>query len=170
MERLADICDIRESSFNTNYYQARARHAGWDVILCKPWTYMNRSGEAVIQLMEQYALRPSELLVIYDEVQLPLGQLRLRSRGSDGGHNGLGSILSMTGTDRIPRLRCGVDFSASSADLAGYVLSPFNEEELPQVMNMIDRAADAVIAVMDIGMQKAMNVYNTPPTTQQDSL
>lgn len=131
---------------------------------------MNLSGEAVILTMEQLDVRPSELLVVYDEVQLPLGQLRLRARGSDGGHNGLASVIEAIGTDNIPRLRCGVDFSTDSADLAEYVLSPFKEEELPHVAAMIDRAANAVLAVMDVGMKRAMNVFNTPPTTHQDSL
>jgi len=170
IDRLADILNIRESSFVTNHYQATGRHGDWDVILCKPWTYMNLSGEAVILLMEQYELRPADLLVVYDEVQLPLGHLRLRRSGSDGGHNGLASVIEEAGTRNIPRLRCGVDFSAESPDLVEYVLSPFKEEELPHVASMINRAAEAVIAVMDTGMQRAMNVFNTPPTKHQDSL
>ncbi len=170
VDRLADMLSIRESSFVTNHYQATGRHGDWDVILCKPWTYMNLSGEAVIILMDQYDLRPAELLVVYDEVQLPLGHLRLRSGGSDGGHNGLASVIEETGTTKIPRLRCGVDFSTESPDLVEYVLSPFKEEEIPHVESMINRAAEAVIAVMDTGMQRAMNVFNTPPTKHQDSL
>lgn len=170
VDRLANMLNIRESLFVANRYQAAGRHGDWQVILCKPWTYMNLSGEAVIQLMDHFDLEPAELLIVHDEVQLPLGQLRLRSGGSDGGHNGLASVILETGTDKIPRLRCGVDFSPASADLAKYVLSPFTEEELPHVATMIDRAANAVIAVMDIGMQRTMNIVNTPPTNHQDSL
>ncbi|MFZ1730962.1 MAG: aminoacyl-tRNA hydrolase [Bacteroidota bacterium] len=170
LDRLADMLNIRESSFVTNQYQATGRHGDWSVILCKPWTYMNLSGEAVILLMDQFDLQPAELLVVYDEVQLPLGHLRLRSRGSDGGHNGLASVIEKVGTDKIPRMRCGVDFSTESADLAEYVLSPFKVEELPHAASMVDRAADAVLAIMDIGMQRAMNVFNTPPITHQDTL
>lgn len=170
VDKLADILRIREFSFAENRYQAAGRHGECDVILCKPWTYMNLSGEAVVPMMEQFDLQPADLLIIYDEVQLPLGHLRLRSRGSDGGHNGLASVIEEAGTDRIPRLRCGVDFSPATADLVDYVLSPFEEEELPHVVSMIDRAALAVLAVMDTGMQRAMNVYNTPPTTHQDSI
>ncbi|MDX9757727.1 MAG: aminoacyl-tRNA hydrolase [Bacteroidota bacterium] len=170
VNKLADILRIREFFVEGNRLQAMGRHGEWDVILCKPVTYMNRSGDAVVGLMEEFELYDDDLLVVYDEVQLPLGQLRLRSRGSDGGHNGLASILEMTGTDRIPRLRCGIDFSSTSDDLAGYVLSPFEEEELPHVVSMIDRAAQAVLAIMDSGMQRAMNAYNTPPTTHRDSI
>jgi peptidyl-tRNA hydrolase, PTH1 family len=170
VDKLADILRIREFSFAENRYQATGRHGAWDVILCKPWTYMNLSGQAVVPLIELFDLQPAELLIIYDEVQLPLGHLRLRGRGSDGGHNGLASVIEEVGTDRIPRLRCGVDFSPATADLVDYVLSPFEEEELPHVVSMRDRAASAVLAVMDTGMQRAMNVYNTPPTTHQDSI
>lgn len=170
VDKLADILRIREFSFAENRYQAAGRHGEWEVILCKPWTYMNLSGQAVVPMMEQFDLQPADLLIIYDEVQLPLGHLRLRGRGSDGGHNGLASVIEEAGTDRIPRLRCGVDFSPATADLVDYVLSPFEEEELPHVVSMIDRAASAVLAVMDTGMQRAMNVYNTPPTTHQDSI
>jgi peptidyl-tRNA hydrolase, PTH1 family len=170
LDRLADILHIREFSFVSNRHEAVGRHGEWDVFLCKPLTYMNLSGEAVIPWMAQYDLRAAEILVVYDEVQLPLGQLRLRGGGSDGGHNGLASVIEEAGTDGIPRLRCGVGFSTESADLAEYVLSPFNTEELPHVASMIDRAADAALAVMDIGMQRAMNIFNTPPTNHQDSL
>lgn len=170
VDRLADILHIRESSFVINRYQASGRRGDWEVILCKPWTYMNLSGEAIILLMDDFDLMPSELLVVYDEVQLPLGHLRLRARGSDGGHNGLASVIEETGTEMIPRIRCGVDFSAESADLAEYVLSPFKNEELPHVASMVDRAAQSVLSIMDVGMQRTMNVFNTPPTTHQDTL
>lgn len=170
IDKLADALHIRELSFEENRWQAAGTHGAWEVLLCKPWTYMNLSGEAVLSLMRQHELRPAELLVIYDEVQLPLGHLRLRGRGSDGGHNGLASVIAETGTDRISRLRCGVGFSTQADDLAEYVLSPFNEEERPRVTTMIDSAAEAVLAVMDSGMERAMNVFNTPPTTHQDSL
>lgn len=170
VDKLADILRIREFFVEGNRSEATGHYGEWDVILCKPATYMNRSGEAVIGAMQRFDLRDEDLLVIHDEVQLPLGHLRLRVRGSDGGHNGLASILEATGTDRIPRLRCGIDFSSASDDLATFVLSPFEEEELPHVVSMIDRAAQAVLAIMESGMQRAMNAYNTPPTTHRDSI
>ncbi len=170
IDRLADVLHSRESSFVINHYQATGRHGDWEVILCKPWTYMNLSGEAVVILMDQFDLLPNEVLIVYDEVQLPLGHLRVRARGSDGGHNGLASVIEECGTEKIPRIRCGVDFSTESADLSAYVLSPFQNEELPHVAAMIDKAAEAVLAIMDSGMQRAMNVFNTPPTTHQDTL
>ena len=168
IDRLADMLHIRESSFHVNHHLADVVYHDWKVYLCKPWTYMNLSGEAVAVLLNRLALRPEELLIVYDEVQLPLGHLRLRRRGSDGGHNGLASVIAHAGTTDIPRLRCGVDFSTVSADLADYVLSPFPEEEIPHADAMIDRAANAVLAVIDDGFEKAMNTYNTPPTKLQE--
>jgi len=170
IDRLADSLGVRESSFYRNYSFAETRHQGRRVILCKPETYMNLSGEAVSLLLAKQRLNLSEILVVYDEIQLPLGQLRLRKRGSDGGHNGLSSIIENLGSERFPRLRCGVDFSSQGVDLAEYVLSPFQKEELPLAADMIERAAEACLAVTDIGFDKAMNIFNTPPTKFQDSL
>lgn len=170
VDRLADMFDIRESFFDVNHYRAQGRYHDWVVTLCKPWTYMNLSGEAAATLVDHLGLNPSELIVVYDEIQLPLGHLRLRRRGSDGGHNGLASVIEFLETEDIPRLRCGVDFSSAAHDLANYVLSPFDENEIPQANDMIHRAADAVRTVMDVGFEKAMNVFNTPPTQLQDSL
>ncbi len=170
VDRLADMFDIRESFFDVNHYRAQGRFRAWEVTLCKPWTYMNNSGEAAAVLVDSLGLNPSELIVVYDEIQLPLGHLRLRRRGSDGGHNGLASVIEHLGTEDIPRLRCGVDFSSEAPDLAEYVLSPFEEDEIPLAETMTKRAAEAVRAVMDVGYQQAMNIFNTPPTQLQDSL
>ncbi|MCB2203259.1 aminoacyl-tRNA hydrolase [bacterium] len=170
IDRLADMLHIRESFFFVNHYRAEGRYDDWQVVLCKPWTWMNSSGEAAVVLMDELGLNPSELLIVYDEVQLPLGQLRLRKRGSDGGHNGLASIIYHCGSEEVPRLRCGVAFSSDAPDLAEYVLSPFDKDEIPLAATMIDRAAEAVRAVMDIGFEKTMNTFNTPPTKLQDSL
>jgi len=170
IDRLADAFGIRESFFDVNHYRAEGRYEDFEVTLCKPWTWMNNSGEAAAVLVDHLGLNPSEMIVVYDEVQLPLGHLRLRRRGSDGGHNGLASIIYHLGTEDIPRLRCGVDFSSEAPDLAAYVLSPFEEKEIPLADSMTERAAEAVRAVMDIGFDKAMNTFNTPPTQLQDSL
>ncbi|MDT8323823.1 MAG: aminoacyl-tRNA hydrolase [Bacteroidota bacterium] len=170
IDRLADALNIRESFFDVNHYRAAGRYKDWTVTLCKPWTWMNNSGEAAAVLVDHLGLNPSEMIVVYDEIQLPLGHLRLRRRGSDGGHNGLASVIYHLGTEDIPRLRCGVDFSPEATDLAAYVLSPFEETEIPLANAMTERAADALRTVMDIGFEKAMNIFNTPPTQLQDSL
>jgi len=168
LDRLADILHIRESSFHVNHHRAFTVYHDWHVYLCKPWTYMNRSGQVLPLLRQELDIEPSELLIVYDEVQLPLGHLRLRRRGSDGGHNGLASILAHTGTQDVARLRCGVDFSPDAPDLATYVLSPFQEEEIPRVASMTDRAVESIRAVIDHGFEKVMNTYNTPPTQHQE--
>jgi PTH1 family peptidyl-tRNA hydrolase len=170
VDRLADIYNIRESSFYVNHAFAETRYEGQRLMLCKPETYMNLSGEAVALLIAKHRLNLSELLVVYDEIQLPLGHLRLRKSGSDGGHNGLASIIEHLGSEEFPRLRCGVDFSSRGSDLAEYVLSPFPKNEIPPAIAMIERATEAIRAVMDVGIEKAMNIFNTPPTKLQDSL
>lgn len=170
IDRLAGMLHARESSVHGSFSLATAQHGEWTVLLCKPSTFMNRSGTAVLELHREFGIDFPELLVVYDDVSLPLGTLRLRRRGSSGGHNGLSSIIQATESDAVARLRCGVDFSSPTVDLADYVLSPFEEEELPLARNMTERAADAVLAIMDAGWDKAMNMYNTIQTNNQDSL
>ncbi len=161
---------VRESFVHGVVSLAEVSWHGWTVFLCKPLTFMNRSGDAVAELNRMFGIEFSELLVVYDDVHLPLGDLRLRRSGSSGGHNGLSSIIQTVDSDNVARLRCGVDFSSPSGDLVDYVLSPFENEEVPAVDAMLGRAADAVLAVMEVGWDKAMNIYNTIQTNNQDSL
>jgi peptidyl-tRNA hydrolase, PTH1 family len=170
IDKLAEVLHVREFVDHETHQLAVAKRGTWSVLLCKPTTYMNRSGDAILDLHRMLGIAFSELLVVYDDVSLPLGTLRLRRRGSSGGHNGLSSILLATGSDEVARLRCGVDFLPSSGDLADYVLSPFDAEEIPLAESMAQRAAEAVLAVMDDGWDKAMNVYNTIQPNKQDSI
>lgn len=130
-----------------------------DIILIKPMTYMNRSGEPLRAVAQFHKIGPQEILVVLDDFVLPLGRLRLRSRGSSGGHNGLESILMQFGTDEIPRLRIGIG-AAPSEGSVDYVLSRFFEEEQPLVTSTIDRAVDAVKCAIDKGVVSAMNNFN----------
>jgi peptidyl-tRNA hydrolase, PTH1 family len=130
-----------------------------DIILIKPMTYMNRSGEPLHAVAQFHKIGPREILVVLDDFALPLGRLRLRSRGSSGGHNGLESILMQFGTDEIPRLRIGIG-AAPSEGSVDYVLSRFFEEEQPLVRSTIDRAVDAVKCAIDKGVVSAMNNFN----------
>jgi peptidyl-tRNA hydrolase, PTH1 family len=130
-----------------------------DIILIKPMTYMNRSGEPLRAVAQFHKIGPQEILVVLDDFALPLGRLRLRSRGSSGGHNGLESILMQFGTDEIPRLRIGIG-AAPSEGSVDYVLSRFFEEEQPLVTSTIDRAVDAVKCAIDKGVVSAMNNFN----------
>jgi peptidyl-tRNA hydrolase, PTH1 family len=130
---------------------------------------MNRSGAVIAPLLQRFGIDFTEFLVIHDDVHLPTGVLRLRRRGSSGGHNGLSSILEATGSRNIARLRVGVGISSSTVDLVEHVLSPFEREELPLIDTVLDKAADAVFAVLESGWDKAMNVYNTIQTNNQDA-
>lgn len=114
------------------------------VVVAQPQTYMNRSGAAVRCLVELYAVAPADVLVIYDEVQLPLGRLRLRAAGSPGGHRGMESVVEALQTQELPRLRLGIGAPAAGADLADFVLAPFAAKEEGEVEAMLERAVETV--------------------------
>jgi PTH1 family peptidyl-tRNA hydrolase len=130
-----------------------------EIILMKPMTYMNRSGDSVAGVLRYFRIEPIELLVVVDDVALPLGRLRLRSSGSDGGHNGLGSIIAHVGED-FPRLRLGVGAAADKADLVDHVLGPFSKTEAAVVSRSVERATEAIRQVVDDGLETAMNLFN----------
>jgi PTH1 family peptidyl-tRNA hydrolase len=132
------------------------------VILIKPATFMNRSGQPLAAIANFYKIPAAEILVVLDDFALPLGRLRLRVQGSSGGHNGLESIFEHLGTEEIPRLRVGIG-AAPSAGAVDYVLGRFFEEEKPVLDVAIRRAADAVKCAIDKGLFAAMNVFNKPP-------
>ena len=132
-----------------------------DVLLAQPQTFMNLSGNAVAGIMAFYKVQPADVLVVVDEVQLPLGKLRIRPSGSAGGHNGLKSVIGMIGTE-FPRLRIGIGRGNQEWDLSDHVLSKFLADEQPVVERAITRAADAVEAFLSDGVLAAMNRYNAP--------
>jgi len=129
------------------------------VRLAEPQTFMNRSGDAVSCLAAELDLRPTQILVVVDDVDLPLGRLRLRPSGGPGTHNGLRDIVGSVGTG-FPRLRLGVRGDSPPGDLADYVLSPFAPEEKAVAEAMIARAADAVQAALYVSIPKAMARFN----------
>ncbi len=134
---------------------------GEKVIVIKPMTYMNLSGEAVQQFLHYYKIDPeSEMLVIYDDIDLEPGQLRIRKKGSAGGHNGMKNIISCIGTDQFPRVRVGVGAKPQGWDLADYVLAPFGREERKLVDAAIKDAADAAELIIGGEIDKAMNRFN----------
>jgi PTH1 family peptidyl-tRNA hydrolase len=148
-ERRADRC-----------LSSRVTMAGGDVVLARPLTYMNRSGEAVAALLDLAGAEPKDLMVICDDLYLELGSLRLRPRGSHGGHNGLRSIIEVLGTQEFPRLRLGVGPADPGVDYADFVLAPFPRADRERVEQMVGEAADCVEAVAAHGLPKAMNRYN----------
>lgn len=132
---------------------------GIEVVIAKPQTYMNLSGEAALSLLTRYRAAPPDLIVICDDIHLPLGALRVRASGSAGGHNGLKSIIACIGSDAFPRVRIGVG-APSDGEWVDYVLGEFTPEEEPVVDEAIQRAADAVELLLREGPEAAANRYN----------
>ena len=136
----------------------KGTYAGRALFLQKPETFMNLSGEAVAPLMRKEEIGTDGLLVIYDDMDLEVGKLRIRGRGSCGGHNGIRSIIETTGTENFARIRVGIGHRTGNG--ADYVLSPFEEDEKPVMDKVLDAAADAVILILRRGLSQAMNEYN----------
>jgi PTH1 family peptidyl-tRNA hydrolase len=134
------------------------------IVLVKPQTYMNLSGRAAVELRSEFGAEPGELVVAVDDIALPLGQLRLRVQGSDGGHNGLRSVISELGTADFPRLRMGVGPVPPAVEPADFVLSPFSGDERETVDAMIGKAVQCVESVVRSGFDRAMGVFNAPDT------
>lgn len=134
-----------------------------DVTLAKPLTYMNRSGYAVRCLLESSGGEPEQVLVIYDDVNLEFGRLRMRPAGDPGGHRGMESIVQNLRTPAVPRLRLGIGDAEHREELADFVLAPFSEEDSEAAQRMVGRAADAAQAWLENGVESAMNEYNGPP-------
>jgi len=141
--------------------EARWRIKGRDVILLKPLTFMNASGEA---LADYGHIDPASFIVLFDDISLPLGHIRLRERGGSGGHRGLESIIAHFGTDDFARLRLGIGEPPPGSSWSDYVLAPFPEEERGAVSEMIEIAADALETALARGIVEAMNRYNRKTT------
>ena len=135
---------------------------GQKVILAMPQTYMNLSGESVAELVNYYKLDPeSELIVVFDDISLEPGNIRIRKKGSAGGHNGIKNIIAMTGTQNFMRIKVGVGEKPKGWDLADYVLGHFSTEDRAKVEEAIGHAMDAAVLMMQGEVDKAMNDYNS---------
>lgn len=161
LDGLAAEHRLRFNSKRAQSVVGRGQIRGQDVALAKPQTYMNLSGKAVKQLLVGWGVPPRALLVVYDDVDLPPGSLRLRERGSPGTHNGMRSIVESIGTADFPRLRVGIGAPPPGQDLADYVLDDASDEELPLIEQAIERAVDAVELFVRQGAAAAMNRYNS---------
>ena len=134
---------------------------GESVMLMKPQTFMNLSGEAVIEAVNFYKIKPEQVIVVSDEVSLPIGKLRIRKKGSAGGHNGLKNIIAHLGTDAFPRIRIGVGSAPHpDYDMADWVLSAFKGQDLKDMQDSAERAAQAVECYIEKGADRAMNLFN----------
>ena len=133
---------------------------GDKVLFMKPQTYMNLSGDAVQQAVSFYKIPAEHVLVVSDEMSLPVGKIRIRPKGSAGGHNGLKSIISVLGTENFPRIRLGVGAPPPEYDVKDWVLSTFRNQDAEDFYAAAERAAQAVEAYITLGPEKAMNLYN----------
>lgn len=161
IDALADKYNISVDYRKNRAFIGRGMIAGRKVILVKPQTYMNLSGESVRGLVDYYKIaEEEELLVIYDDVSLDVGQLRIRKKGSAGGHNGIKNIISELGTDVFPRIKVGVGEKPRQYDLVDYVLGHFSKAEREIMKEGYDRAVGAVEMILSEGLNPAMNEYN----------
>ena len=142
---------------------ARGVIAGREVLLVKPQTFMNESGRAVVPLARFYKVPPARLLVVYDDLDLPPGTLRLRPSGGSGGHRGMRSIIAQLGSQEFPRLRIGIGRPPGRMDPAAYVLQDFAPEEWPLMEETLARAIAAIEVWLTEGLDAAMSRYNGPP-------
>ncbi|HYY13728.1 MAG TPA: aminoacyl-tRNA hydrolase [Chthoniobacterales bacterium] len=149
-----------------NAATASAKTGG--VLVVKPLTYMNHSGHPLFAIAQFYKIPPQEMLVVVDDLDLPLGRLRVRLSGGPGGHNGLESVIVQFGTEEIPRLRIGIG-APPPQGAVDYVLSPFLEEEKPIAKSAIERATEAVKCAIDNGIVAAMNKFNPESVPGQES-
>ena len=139
---------------------AEARLGGEKLLIAKPQTYMNNSGEAVGELARWYKLLPEELIVAHDDMDLPVGMIRIRKKGSAGGHNGIKSILSHLGEEGFSRVRIGIGRPLPGWDVIHHVLAPFREEDLPKIREAVEYLIPAVECMVMDGTDLAMNRYN----------
>jgi peptidyl-tRNA hydrolase, PTH1 family len=137
--------------------------SGEELVLLKPITFMNLSGESVGEYARFFKLSAHSTLVVLDDVSLPLGTLRIRQEGSSGGQKGLESVLMHFATEQVPRLRVGVGGTAQGRDLSSHVLSKFAPEEQPEATAAVTRAAEATLCAVRDGLERAMNLYNAAP-------
>ena len=143
------------------------RFKGKKLLLQKPLTFMNASGQAVAPLLRANKLSPENVLLIYDDMDLPLGKVRLRKRGSSGGHNGIESVITELGSNVFPRLRIGIGRGSGTGQV-DHVLSPFSSSELSLVSDVIDLASDSVKEILSAGLERVMNKINGIELNQKD--
>ena len=166
IDRIAEQCGVRVDNRHCRARTARTRIAGHEVVLAKPETYMNLSGMSVGELVREYETKPEEdLVLLYDELDLPFGALRVRPRGRSAGHNGMQSVIAALGTQEITRVRMGIGPDYPVGDGARYVLSQFKKSQLEVVDQLLDQASDAVRVILADGVQVAMNRFNGKEAT-----
>ncbi len=158
-----ELAAVHNLVFDKRQHKAKVA-SGWigeqRVLLVKPQTYMNLSGEAVQPLLTFYKIEPADLIVVFDDLDLPTGKLRLRPFGGAGGQNGMKSIIQRLGTDQFPRMRIGIDRPPGRMDPAAYVLQNFSSAEEEIIVQLRDRARQALENWLEAGIDATMNAFN----------
>jgi PTH1 family peptidyl-tRNA hydrolase len=167
VDRMAEACRAEFSRREARAWVASARFHGEPVILAKPQTFMNQSGVSVSGLLRSLNLPLDDLIVLVDDVDLPLGTLRVRRKGSAGSHNGLKSIIGALDTDLFTRIRMGAGPDRPVDDLVRYVLGPFRQENLETVDGMIEQVLQVIRVILKEGVEKAMNLFNRKVPAQE---
>lgn len=165
LDALARELGIEFRAGKGEFLYAKTIYQGVDALLQKPLTYMNLSGRAVREIMRFYKISVSDVLVVCDDLNLPLGAIRLRAKGSDGGQNGLKNIIAELGRSDFARLRFGIGSPPHKGDAANYVLSKFLPSELPTVENAIAHSVKACLSFLEHGIDIAMTRFNRKETT-----
>ena len=166
VDRIAELCNVQVNNFRGRAMTAKAKLAGHEVLLAKPGTFMNLSGLSVAALLQELQLGVEDMIVLYDELAIPLGTLRIRERGSAGGHNGVKSISGVLGTEEWTRVRIGVGKppleSGREVKAGGtsYLLAPMRKQELAVLDEVLDQAVRAVETVLTKGVSMAMSEFN----------
>ena len=170
IDYLIDEYQIPSSGTGHKALFGKGMIAGQKVIVAKPMTYMNLSGECIRQVMDYYKVDPSEFIVIYDDISLVPGGIRIRKKGSAGGHNGIKNIIAHLGTQEFPRVRIGVGEKPARMDLADYVLGHFPKEETETMTTAFKDGAAAVVDMMTEGVEAAMNHFNGAARGEKEKL
>jgi len=157
VERLAEKLNLNFRAGKGDYLIASGAA---EILLLKPLTYMNNSGLAVRPAADYFDIPAARMLIVFDDYQLPLGKLRLRPHGSDGGHNGMASVIQHLGTPEVSRLRLGIGAEFAKGEMADYVLTTFSRDEHKLLPEIYDRAVEAVLCFINDGMPQAMNKFN----------
>ena len=158
VDRIADTRNLKWS--RERKFRAKTASAGSSLILAKPLTFMNLSGNAVARLSKFYKLKPNQILVVYDDVDLPIGKMRFRASGSAGGHNGIKSMIEYLGTNEFPRLKLGIGAAGRPGGMVDHVLGKFSAEEARDLEKVLAIAEDGVNCALSAGLPAAMNQYN----------
>lgn len=162
IDLLADEYDIKVDKLKFKALVGEGRIAGQRVLLMKPQTYMNLSGEAIREAVNFYKIDPEELIVIYDDIDIPTGTFRIRKKGSAGTHNGMRSVVQHLSSDQFPRIRVGIG-SEKPVDLINYVTGGISKTEKQLLEEALVKSAKGAAAIVEKGIDKAMNEYNVKP-------